>query len=222
MRQTITLRSLTLPALLLLAALPAACKSTEGHDRAADTADQVVAVGHYAGQTQLKLDKTLDALGQVEATKGENPTPAYKAFSSEFRSFSEEYADLVKERAALAAKSEAWFSEFEKQNAAIQDKDLREAGATRLGGFREQVGETAQQVDELLAAAGAVEQRLTDLRAYLGNDLTADGIQAASGKIKDVTKDGRKIAVKLGELSKTSETLASKMRAARKPAEPAK
>ncbi len=222
MRQTITIRSLTLPALLLLAALPAACKSAEGHDRAASTADQVVAVGHYAGQTQLTLDTTLDALQKVEATKGEDPTPSFKTFSSGFASFSEELADLRKERSALASKSEAWFSEFEKQNAAIQDEDLRESGAKRLAEFRKQVGETSKDVDELLAAAGGVEKRLTDLRAYLGNDLTADGIKAASGKIGDVTKDGRKVAVKLGELSKASETLAGKMRAARKAAEPAK
>lgn len=215
MRQAIAL------SLLFFASLTS-CKSTEGHDRAADTADQVVMVGHCAGQTQLSLDKSLEALRKVDATREQEPTPAFKTFSSEFDSFREHFADLRKQRANLAAKAESWFSEFELKNAAIQDEDLREDGAKRLAEFREQVGETSKKVDELIKGGTDVEKNLGDLRTYLGNDLSPDGIKAASGKIDDAAKDGHKVAEKLGELSKASEALAEKLRAARKPEQPAK
>jgi hypothetical protein len=218
MRPSSPIRALSLPALLLLAALPTGCKSTEGHDRAAETADQVVEVGGNAGQTQLYLDKSLDSLGKLVATSAEDPTPAFKAFSGELASFKSEFAEFGSSRAALRTKAETWFAEFEKQNNAIQDEDLRETGTKRLAEFREQVGETSARIDELVGAATKLELRLSDLRTYLSNDLTADGIKAVSGRIEDVTEDGRKIAVGLGELSKASGQLAERMRAARKPA----
>jgi len=210
------LRTIALPVLLLAAV---SCKSTEGHDRAADTADQVVMVGHCAGQTQLTLDHSLEGLKKVDATRGEDPTPAFKEFAGAYDSFTGHLADLRKERASLASKAESWFSEFEMKNAAIQDEDLREDGAKRLAEFRENIGETSKKVDELIKDAGDVEKRLGDLRTYLGNDLSPDGVKAASGKISDVAKDGHKVAEKLGELSKASDALATKMRAARKPAD---
>ena len=213
------IRTIALSVLLLATA---SCKSTEGHDRAAATADQVVMVGHCAGQTQLALDQSLSSLKQVDATRGEDPTPAFKEFSSAYTSFNGELADLRKQRASLASMAESWFTEFEQKNSAIQDEDLREDGAKRLAEFREKIGETSKTVDELIQGATDVDKTLGDLRTYLGNDLSPDGIKAASGKISDIAKDGHKVAEKLGELSKASDALATKMRAARKPAETAK
>jgi uncharacterized phage infection (PIP) family protein YhgE len=216
------LHLLSLSALLCLCALPSACKSPEGHDRAETTADQVVAVGGCAGQTQLSLDKALEGLAQVEATKSKDPMPAFKAFSSEFNSFKSQFAALGKERAALSTKAESWFTEFEARNNAIKDEDLRKTGAKRLAEFREQVADTSKQVDKVIESTSSVQTRLEDLRTYLGNDLTPDGISAVSGRIADVTKDGRKAAARMGDLSKSSEELASRMRAAREKAIEAK
>ena len=213
------LRNLALPVLLIAALSAASCKSTEGHDRAASTADQVVMVGHCAGQTQLRLDQALNGLKKVDSTRGEDPTPAFKEFASAYSSYTEELADLRKERTTLTARAESWFNEFEMKNAAIQDENLRADGAKRLAEYRERIHETAQQVDDLLKGATTVEKELGDLRTYLGNDLSPDGVKTASGKIADVTKDGHKVAEALGDLSKKSDALATKMRAARKPAE---
>jgi len=214
------IQSLAIPALLLLSALPMGCKATEGHDRAETTADKVVAVGAAAGQTQLQLDNTLAALAQIEADKSKDPKPAYGTFVKSFDAFCDEHAGLVGARAALKSSAEAWFSEYAKQNSAIQDEDLRETGEKRLANFKELVAETSQQIDKLMESAGSIEGRVKDLRTYLGNDLTPDGIDAVAGRIDDVSSDGRKLAARLGELSKASTELAGKMRAARKP-EPA-
>jgi hypothetical protein len=209
------IQALAIPFLSLVCALPLACKSTEGHDRAESTADRVVDVGAAAGQTQLYLDKTLDALAQLEATKSQDPKVAYKEFSGNYDSFTAELATLVKRREALRATAEGWFTEYEKQNSSIQDEDLRKTGEKRLAGFKEQIADTSKQVDEFLKNANSVDARLKDLHTYLSNDLTPDGIDAVSGRISDVTKDGRKVAARMGDLSKSSETLASKLRAAR-------
>jgi phage-related minor tail protein len=209
--------SLAIPALLLFCALPTGCKSTEGHDHAENTADKVVAVGAAAGQTQLQLDKTLEALAQVEANRSKDPKPAYGTFAKSFDAFSGELAGLVGDRAALKSSADAWFSEYTRQNSAIQDEDLRRTGEKRLAEFKGLVAEASEQVDKLLQSASAIEGRLTDLHTYLSNDLTPDGIEAVSGRIDDVTSDGRKLAARLGELSKSAQELAGKMRAARPP-----
>ena len=50
------------------------------------------------------------------------------------------------------------------------------------------------------------------LRQVPGNDLSPKGIDAAEDKISACVKDGRKVASGLGKLSKSSETLAAKVR----------
>lgn len=211
-------RSLLLAALLALTPLPLACKSTEGHDRAAETANQVVEIGGIAGQTQLRLDNTLAALEKVVATANQDPKPAFDTFAKEFNAFSSEFASLTKERESLKTKAELWFTEFAKKNDAIQDADLRKDGTKRLAEFREQVGDLSKQVDTLMTGTSALEAQIRDLRTFLGNDLTKKGIDTASGRIEDTAKNGRKVASGLGKLSKASEEIASKMRAATPPA----
>jgi len=207
-----------LASLLLFSALPLACKATEGHDRAETTSDQVVAVGHAAGQTQLQLDQTLAAMEQIVATKDQDPKPAYDQFAKSLSSFGKEFAGLNSSRDTLKSKAEIWFAEFEKQNNAIQDEELRKAGEKRLNTFREEVAGVSKQVDELLEGTTAIEARLKDVRTFLSNDLSPDGIGAVASRISDVAKDGNKVAARLGDLSKGSEALGAKLRAARKPA----
>lgn len=202
---------------LLCGMLPIACKSTEGHDRAAHTADQVVKVGGVAGQTQTYLDKTLASLEQVVATKDQDPKPAFDTFVKQLGGFQSEFAKLTKARDAMKAKSTEWFAEFEAKNAAIQDPELREDGTKRLASFRDQVMEVSEQVDGLMTETNALQVTLTDLRTYLGNDLTPNGIDAVSGRIGNTAKSGRKLADGLGRLSKSSDTLAAGLRAARQP-----
>lgn len=210
-------RSILLVALLALAPLPLACKSTEGHDRAADTASEVVEVGGAAGQTQLRLDNTLTALDKIAASAKLDPKPAFDTFVSEFKAFSGEFADLTKQRESLKTKAELWFAEFSQKNDAIQDPELRKAGEKRLKEFREKVADLSKQVDGLMTGTSALEAQLRDLRTFLGNDLTPAAIETVSGRIADATKEGRKLASGLGKLSKTSEEVASTMRAATPP-----
>jgi len=210
-------KSLILVSLCAATALFTGCATTEGHDRAAETADQVVELGGSAGQTQLRLDNTLVALEKVVATAQQDPKPAYATFVREYEAFTNEFAGLTKDREMLKAKSATWFTEFEKQNNAIGDADLREAGTKRLAEFREQVAEVSEQVDELMSGTSSLNTRLKDVRTFLGNDLTPKGIDTVSGRIGDAAKEGRKFAAGLGKLSKSSTDLAAKMRAARMP-----
>jgi hypothetical protein len=204
-------------ALLAVAAPMTACKSTEGHDRAETTSNKVHDLAGVAGQTQTHLDKTLNALERVVATKDTGPKPAFDSFVSELGAFHGSFADLTKSRDALRASAEAWFTEFDKQNSAIQDEGLRADGAKRLTGFREQVRDVSKQVDDLMMNTKALELRLGDLRTYLGNDLTPGGIDSVSGRIKDTASEGRKLAESLGKLSKSSDTLANGLAATRPP-----
>lgn len=205
---------------VLLAALPTACKSTETHDRAAMTADAVVEVGGTAGQTQLHLDKTLDALQNITAQAAQDPKPPFNSFASALSSFSSSLKSMTKERAEFETMAQEWFNEFAQRNETISDEDLRKDGTARVEEFRERVADINKQVDALLSDSHAFEGRLNDLRTFLGNDLTTGAVNSVSGRIKDATKDGRGIAERLGKLSKSSEEMAAKLRAAREMAPP--
>ncbi|MBL8862976.1 MAG: DUF2959 family protein [Planctomycetes bacterium] len=204
--------------LLVLTWLPLACKSTEGHDRAEATALRVESVGGAAGQTQLRLDESLAALEQIVATAKQDPKPAFQSFTKALGSFQKELANLASERAALQKESQAWFDEFAKQNATIQDPALRTKGEKRLADLRGSTTETSSRFTKFIEQARGFESRLGDLRKFLGNDLTPAGIEAVSSRIKSTAKEGRELAAELGELSKKSAALAEPLRAARQPA----
>jgi len=208
--------------LIALGALAFGCKTTETHDRAATTADHVVAVGGTAGQTQVQLDRAADALDDIVAKAAVDPTSAFKTFRTALEGFSDSFAKLKGERAALGESATLWFSEFQKNNNAIQDMELRKLGEERMADLQSKIGDVQKQVDELLANTTAVEVRMNNLRTFLGNDLTQAGIKTVAGRVSDTTKDARKAAGGLGRLSKSSEAAAEKMRAARPPPPPAK
>jgi thiamine pyrophosphate-dependent acetolactate synthase large subunit-like protein len=216
------LRSLSLATAVGFAALALGCQTTEPHDRAATSADQVVAVGSSSGDTQVHLDKTLNALDEVVAKAKVDPKSAYDTFAKSLGQFSSSFAALKQHRATLAQSTQTWFGEFEKQNNAIQDESLRKLGEERLTEFRSQIGDVSKQIDELMAGTSTLEGQLNSLRTYLGNDLTEPGIEAVASRISDTTKDGRKLAGGLGKLSKSSTTVAEKLRAARPPPAAAK
>ena len=219
MRATQLVKNLLLASSLALAALPMACKTAEVHDRASSTADCVVAVGGAAGQTQLHLDNTLAALEQIAATAKQDPMPAFKTFADSFDAFGRNLTTLTKQRSTLETEAMAWFTDFEKQNAAIQDPALRKQGDQRLADFRTKVGGVSGQVDSLMSEALALQGHLKDLRTFLGNDLTPAAIASVSSRITDSAKEGRKVAEGLGKLSKASGELATSLRAARAPAQ---
>jgi hypothetical protein len=201
----------------LLCTLPPGCKSSETHDEAAATATSVVEVGGDAGQVQLHLDQTLTALEQVSATGAQDPKPAFDTFKSGLETYSSHLADLMQDRTAFTDRARNWLDDFSKRNEAIGDEDLRKAGAKRIAEFSEQVGDITKKVDELVTDSKAIESRLTDLRTFLGNDLTPKAVETASGRIKDVSKDGRKIAERWGQLSKSSEAMGAELRSAQTP-----
>jgi hypothetical protein len=215
MNQQPKLRVHLLASVLALALVPAACKSTEGHDRAAQTADQVVSLGHVSGQSQLHLDNSLNALEKITVTAEQNPKPAFDMFAKELEAFGDTTQQLTKQRATLKTKAEAWFADFQIKGETIQDEELRKASADRLAAFREQVAQVSSQVDGLMAGTSSLQTRLMDLRTFLGADLTAKGIGSVSSRITDSVKDGRKVAADLGRLSKASEDISNSMRAAR-------
>jgi hypothetical protein len=219
MRATQLVKTILLASSIALAVVPLACKTAEVHDRASTTADSVVAVGGAAGQTQLHLDNTLAALEQIAATAKQDPLPAFKTFADSFDAFGRHLADLTEKRKSLETESMAWFTDFEKQNAAIQDPDLRKQGDQRLADFRTKVGGVSGQVDNLMAETLSLQGHLKDVRTFLGNDLTPAGIANVAGRITSYGKDGRKVAEGLGKLSKSSGDLAASLRSARAPAQ---
>ncbi len=203
---------------LVIALASAACKSTEGSDRAAQTALQVEAVGSVTGQTQLRLDQSLDALEQIAATADHNPKPAFDAFVTAFESFRAESAKFSREHGQLQSQMQTWFAEFSKRNATIQDAELRAQGEERLADLRGKSSAASERYEEVLTATRSFATRLGDLRIFLGNDLTPAAIETVGSRIKDTTKEGRQLAEKLGEYSKAAESIATPLRAAKQPA----
>ncbi len=213
-------RTSSLALVFALAGLPLACKSTETHDRAATTADSIVAVGGVAGQAQLRLDQTLDALEQVAARSVNDPKPPFDAFAAKFDDFQDELDNLESDRVSFENRANTWLAEYAERNETIQDAELRQAGATRVADFRSQIAGITQDVDGILSDARALEARLLDVRTFLGNDLTPQAVRTVSGRIDEITRDGRKLAERLGQLSKSSSETAGKLRAVRTPPAP--
>jgi uncharacterized phage infection (PIP) family protein YhgE len=214
----VRLNAILLPLALAFAMQPlVSCKSTEVHDEAGAAASRIDALSSIAGQAQRRLDNTLNALTKVRDDAKTNPAPAFASFSDELSHYGSELNNLASTRNSMKSTVEGWLANYEKQNATIQDESLKEKANERLAEHRTKVTEVGTRIDALMTDAEATHKLLKDMRAYLGGDLTPQGIDSVSGRIGDISSDGRKVASRLGEFRDAALNTASALRSAQAP-----
>ena len=116
---------------LAVAAIAAAtcftgCSTTAGYQRADKTGAGIAEFRAEVIKAKQAVDETVTALGQVAVTADTNPRAAFQQFSKSLANLETASAKAQKRGAEMKAQGQAYFAEWEKQMAQLQNPEIRE------------------------------------------------------------------------------------------------
>jgi len=211
-------------ALTLALSLLAACNSTS--DKGASTGKTVDQAAAEIGQTITHLDATLVALKDLVKNPAADLTAQSKLFTKSLGSLESSAKKVAELASEIDTKSQDYFAQWDTQIASVQNEDIRERTAER----RETVSKNFQKLKEeyvdVREGFKPLLDDLRDVRTFLANDLTVDGLKTIKGTVEDIADESGDVRESLDELHKRFQELGVKLSranpAAVVPAEPAK
>jgi len=197
-----------------------ACKST-GVDRAEDTANAMKALYQSLEAAPAKLDAVTASL--TELSKGEGD------MIKQYETFTGDVDALLKHREAIRSLREkvntnrdGFKQEWDKRLADIQDEDLRNRAMERQQATIAEFDKLSESADETKQLFEPWITSVTDVRAYLENDLNPGGVASVSDKVKAINKGAGKINDSINDLLKEVDDLAKRIEATKPPPPPEK
>jgi hypothetical protein len=213
-----TIRSNTLQfiVLSLIAAAPATlsgCSSPKetASSRADMTVESMGATTARLDRANAQIDSTLVSLDSLVAAKGGDLRAPYKKFSTEVDGI-ETSANAARQQAAsmrdhTTETFDAWASEA--QN--INDPAMKEISRERRDQARASYSRMQDASQKAKAAYDPFLSDLRDIRTYLGSDLTSSGVDAISGKITSVHREGDALKSALAQAQQAMNELKSQL-----------
>jgi len=193
----------SLPSLLTAIAIVAlifGCATTSGTKQAdkvgdsfGDLRDEIVSLKQAVNQSLALLDQTVE-----QADK--DPRKSYKDFSKSVDQVGKAREKVGKRAADVKAAGDAYFKEWEKQLAAMNNPEIRQKAEERKEKLNEVFSKFGPLVEQTNSDFDAFYADLKDLRAFLGQDLTMAGVDAAQDIIGTTRESGGKVDQSFDEL----------------------
>lgn len=137
-----------------------------------------------------EVDATLASLDKIVAQATIDPRKAFKEFDKNVPQIDSAAAKAKKRATEMKEKGKTYFSQWEKELAAVNDPDIRKLAEERkvkleatFANIRTSMEPVRDQFNPWLAS-------LKDLQKYLSNDLTIGGIDAAKDLIAKNKSEG--------------------------------
>jgi predicted nucleic acid-binding Zn-ribbon protein len=214
------LRSVVTSGLIALASL-AGCKST-GADKVDQTSTRLEQFKNAVGSLKGQLGSTADSLANVVESGNSDPKPAYKEFSKQVDAIS---SSVTKARTNLEkARTEGakLFEEWSKRLDTITDPDIRSSSEKRRDDLQKALAGVTDETAPAMADLDAFVTSAKDLQTYLSQDLTPAGIDAISGKSKDLSKSAQSISEDLDDVIEAVAKVSTQFATAKPPPPPPK
>jgi ABC-type transporter Mla subunit MlaD len=192
----------TISASILL--LGTACKSAP-HDRGAAAGKNVTKAAQQIEVGITQLDATVASLKALVENPAAELKTQYKTFSKNLSNLESTAATVRDVSASMQAKGKAYFTEWDKQIAAIQNEDIRERSAERL----EKVG---KEFEEIGASYAEAKEKFRPLLADLQDIRTALEAELTTGSLDALKDNAEEIADKADSVKETLQELASSFR----------
>lgn len=197
---------------LFAALLLTACGSTPGttkqKDKAVSSLDGLIAsTDEASAQTDAVMAAATSLVGATDLAG------SYKAFANEVEDTKDLAQDIKEQRASMEMNSTAYIESWRSKMAEVQDAELRASATERAQAVHDMFKLVREKADAANTAYTPFVGHLTDLEAYLNNDLTPAGVKIAQPVIKKVGESGqalnRAIADYQAELKKVKTALSS-------------
>lgn len=199
------LASISLASLLQLSA---GCAST-GPDQAQETAASMSALETSLHTTSSQIATTIEALNKVVAQADADLRPEYDAYTTALSGLESTAKTVATGAAAMREKAQAYYVDWEKNQASIQDPDIKKTSEARRIEMQKSQEEANQRAQAFQQRCDAFAIKLRDIHSALGHDLNTAGVESITGQVKAAAGEGKeiretidKLAAKLAEVRK--------------------
>ena len=187
------IRRLSIHGRLVLAAagavLLAGCSTTSGYKQADKTGEGIANLRAEIVHGQKAIDETMLALEHVAATANTNPRKAFDHYSKCVAHLDATSAGIRKRSDEMKARGQKYFQQWEQELAQVKNPEIRELAEQQRTKLQTAFDNLKQYAEPLRTQFDAWLSDLKDLRTYLNNDLSTNGVAAAQGLFTK-TRDG--------------------------------
>jgi len=193
------------------------CGTTAGYQQADKTGAGIAGFREEVVKAKQAVDETVTALGQVAVTADTNPRAAFQQFSKSLSNL-ESVAEKARKRGEeMKAQGQAYFAEWEKQMAQVQNPEIRDLATKRKTKLQATFDSIKKYTEPLKAQFDPWLSDLKDLRTYLGNDLTVTGVDAAKSLFAKTRTEGMEVQKSMDALVAELNTVAAALTPANVP-----
>jgi Protein of unknown function (DUF2959) len=170
-----------------------ACGTTSGYKQADKTGAGVAEFREEILNGKKAVDATMKALDGIAASATTDPRKPFEQYAKSVANL-ESTANKARKRAEdMQQQGKAYFAQWEKQMAEVQNAEIRNLAAQRKAKLQETFDSIKKVAEPLKTQFGPWMSDLKDLEKYLGNDLTIAGVDAAKGLFAKTKSEGMEV-----------------------------
>jgi len=206
-----SIRCSALVSLLALALVPTSISiAADSAERAAMVKEKIQSLRQDCVQGRRQITATLEELGRLTG-EGVDLRPQFEKFKAELVKM-EEKAKSARNRAdSMREKGAAFFSEWEQQVNTIQNEEIRNEAATRLGKRKKSYDKILATMQDAKAELVPFLSDLNDIRKLLESELSAGSVASAKNTIKKAKWHGEDVQESLSDVEKELDRVSAEL-----------
>ena len=185
---------------LAVVALLSGCASSSGYKQADKTGASIADFHKEVINLKQAVDNTMELLNQTTETAASDPRKAFQAFAKSVDQVESARNKAAKRAADVKAAGAAYFKQWEKELANVNNSAIRALAESRKAKLNEIFGRVRPLVEQAKTDFDPFLSDIKDLRSFLGQDLTIAGVDAAKGIIKKTRDHGAELQNSLSDL----------------------
>lgn len=189
----------------VLGLLLAGCGSTSGLERSERMTNSMESVEENIGRTLEEVNSVERALNDLIRPGQQGIEEAYSEYSESVENLEEYSNRFFAELDDMDSYASTYFSEWQAENQEFESARLQDLAESRRS-------EVQSNYEDILVERDGIEEQLSqyvanndELRSYLSNDLTAQGIETVTPLIEEVIEDSNRLRQRLASVQATVE-----------------
>lgn len=175
--------------------------ATNNYNKSADTGAALTKSADMITKGSAQIDSSLAALNDLVSNPQPDLRNQYQAYVAAVDALDATSKNVASENEAMKTEGAAYFDEWDKEIATIQNEDIRSRSEARRSEVAARFVRISAQYDETRNAFLPYMSDLRDVQKYLSNDLTSGGLAAIKDVAAKATADAAPVKESLASLS---------------------
>jgi chromosome segregation ATPase len=202
--------------LLTSLALSSACNSA-GHQQADSTGMSMDNLRVAVVALKDKVSAAATSLAGVVEKADIDPKASFEQYNKDVTALTDALEKGESNLKSMRDQGQAYFAEWQKQAATISDPDLKKKAEERREKLSKAIAAVSDAMAEARTELAPYVKTNEDVRTYLKNDLTPEGIKSVADKSKQIGKDSKSIGKKIDEVVEALDKGAPEFKTAKPP-----